>query len=167
MAEYLIRNSLNFRKVVKCSITFRKLTNKGMEAEPVWLIQIATVEPHKDGGSIPPIFIHLVTLDNLNLEISNATEKISSQIDWGVLDEDTRAPLVSILRPYNNMESVDIMSDVVFYIEDLFPATGVDISSIKISVNNMDVTDEVVITGDPYKYMVVWKPFKRVFDYYD
>jgi len=83
MAEYILRNSLNPDKVVKCSITFRKITNKNEEGEPVWLIQIATMEQHKDGGDIPPIFIHLATLNNLDLEINSATERIADQVDWG------------------------------------------------------------------------------------
>lgn len=166
MAEYILRNSLNPDKVVKCSITFRKLTNKDQRAEPIWLVQIATDEPHENGGDIAPVFIHLATLDNLGLEIDRATEKIAVQIDWGVLREDFRPPIVSTIEPSNDMNNVDIMSDIVFDIEDLLPAAGIDIDSIKILVNGMDVTNEIDITGDPYKYRVIWKPFKRVFDYY-
>ncbi len=166
MAEYILRNSLNPDRVVKCSITFRKLTNKDGEGEPVWLIQIATDEPHKDGGDITPVFIHLATLNNVDSEINEATEKIASQVDWGVLKEDTRAPIVSIVEPVGYMGNVDIMSNVVFDVEDLLPATGVDMDSIKVLINGMDVTGEVDITGDPYCYKVIWKPFKRVFDYY-
>lgn len=166
MAEYILRNSLNPDKVVECAITFRKLTNKGGEGEPVWLVQIATMEKHKNGGNISPVFINLSSLDNLDLEIKQVTEKIASQVDWGVLREDTRDPLVSIIEPATNMESVSIMSNVIFDIEDILPAAGVDIDSIKVSVNNIDVTDELEIIGDPYKYRVKWKPFKRVQGYY-
>ena len=166
MAEYIIRNSLNPDKVVKCSITFRKIANKDDRAEPIWLVHIATDEPHKNGGNIVPVFIHLATLNNLSLEINQATEKIAAQIDWGILKEDNRAPLVSVVEPLGNMEEVNITSNMIFDIEDLLPAAGVDVGSIKVSVNNMDVTNEIETTGDPYKYRVVWKPFKRVLDYY-
>lgn len=166
MAEYIIRNSLNPDKVVKCSITFRKLTNKDARAEPIWLVHIVTDEPHKEGGDITPVFIHLATSDNLDLEINRATEKIAAQIDWGVLKKDLRPPLVSIIEPANDLENVDVESNVIFDIEDLLPATGIDMSSIKVSVNGTDVTETLDISGDPYKYRVVWKPFKRVLDYY-
>lgn len=167
MAEYILRNSLNPDKVVKCSITFRKITNKNEEGEPVWLIQIATTELHKDGGNIPSVFIHTVSLNNIDEEINQATEKIADQVDWGVLKQDTRAPIVDIIAPLGDVENIDINSDIVFDIEDLLPAAGVDIDSIEVLVNGMDVTNELEITGDPYKYNVIWKPFKRVFDYYD
>lgn len=165
MAEYILRNSLNPDKVVKCSITFRKITNKNEEGEPVWLIQIATMEPHKDGGAITPVFIHTASLDNIDVEINEATEKIAAQVDWGVLKQDTRAPIAYITSPLGDV--VAINSDVVFDVEDLLPAAGIDIDSIKVFVNNMDVTNELEITGDPYKYTVIWKPFKRVLDYYN
>ena len=167
MAEYILRNSLNPDKVVKCSITFRKLTNKDERAEPVWLVHIATNEPHKNGGDITPSFIHLASLKNLGLEIDRATEKIATQVDWGTLKEDTRPPVVSLVEPVENgMVNVGIMSNVIFDIEDILPAAGIDIDSIKVSVNGVDVTNELDITGDPYEYRVTWKPFKRVLDYY-
>lgn len=166
MAEYTIRNSLNPDKVVKCSITFRKLTNRDERGEPVWLIHIATDEPHKNGGDIASVFIHLASLDNLGLEIDQATEKIAVQVDWGVLKEDLRPPIVFIVTPDNDLENVDIRSDVTFDIKDLLPATGINIDSIEMSVNGTDVTNELEISGDPYQYKVIWKPFKRVQEYY-
>ena len=167
MAEYIIRNSLNPDKVVECSITFRKLTNKYMEGEPIWLVHIATTEPHKNGGDITPSFIHLANLKNLGLEIDRATEKIAAQVDWGELREDLRPPIVSLVDPIENgMVNVGITSKVVFDIEDILPAAGIDIDSIKVSVNGMDVTEELDITGDAYQYRVTWSPFKRVLDYY-
>ena len=167
MAEYILRNSLNPDKVVKCSITFRKITNKNEEGEPVWLIQIATTEQHKDGGDIVPVFIHTASLDNIDIEINQATETIAAQVDWGTLKQDTRAPIAYIIYPLGDVENVGVNSNVMFDIEDLLPAAGVDVDSIEVFVNGMDVTNELEITGDPYKYNVIWKPFKRVFDYYN
>ena len=164
MSDYILRNSLNPDKVVKCSITFRKLTNKYEKSEPVWLVQIATEEPHKNGGDIIPVFIHLATLNNLDLEISNATEKIAVQVDWGVLKEDIRPPIVSIIEPSGDMNSVPINSNLIFDVEDILPTTGVDINSIKVSVNGMDVTDELEITGDPWIYRVKWPPYLRIYE---
>ena len=166
MAEYILRNSLNPDRVVKCSITFRKITNKDKRAEPVWLVQISTTEPHKDGGDIAPVFIHLASLANLDLEINEATERIASQVDWGILKEDTRSTIISIVEPCDNLESVSIYSNVVFDVEDLLPTSGIDVNSIEVLVNGMDVTNEIEVSGDPYKYRVTWKTFKRVLDYY-
>lgn len=166
MAEYTLRNSLNPDKIVKCSITFRKITNRDERGEPTWLIHIGTEEPHKNGGSISPVFIHLATLENLNLEIDQATEEIAAKVDWGVLKKDTRPPQICVVEPSGDMENVSIMSNVIFDIDDLLPTAGIDLDSIKVSVNGMDVTDSLEITGDPYSYRVVWKPFKRMLNYY-
>lgn len=164
MAEYILRNSLNPDKVVKCSITFRKLTNKNEEGEPVWLVQIATTELHKNGGDIAPVFIHLASLANLDLEINEATENIASQVDWGVLKEDTRPPIVSVIEPCGDMESVSIYSNIVFDIKDLLPTAGIDMNSIEVSVNGMDVTNELVIVGDPWGYNVKWTPYLKIYE---
>lgn len=166
MAEYTLRNSLNPNKVVKCSITFRKLTNKDERAEPVWLIHIDTDEPHKNGGIITPVFIQLANSDNLDLEINHATERIAEQVDWGELQEDLRSPIISIIEPNNDLENISIESKVIFDIEELLPSAGIDLDSITMSVNGTDVTEELDISGDPYQYRVIWKPFKRVLDYY-
>lgn len=166
MAEYLLRNSLNSNKVVKCGITFRKLTNKGEEGEPVWLVQVSTAEPHKDGGDIAPAFIHLTTLDNLDVEVTKATETIALQTDWTPLQVDSRAPIVSFIEPVGDLSDVPIYSSLRFEISELFPAAGIDIDSIEVTVNGVDVTSELDIIGDPYLYKCVWNPFKRVLDYY-
>ena len=166
MAEYLLRNTLNPNKVVKCGITFRKLTNKGEKGEPAWLVQVSTEEPHKNGGKIPPVFIHLTTLDNLDLEITGVTEEIASQVDWGPLLLDARAPIVSFIEPVGDLSDVPIYSSLKFEISELFPAAGIDIDSIEVIINGVDITSELNIIGDPYVYNVNWGPFKRVLDYY-
>ena len=165
MAKYLLRNILNPNKVVGCTITFRQLVNKGEEGEPVWVVEIRTVEPHKNGGGIPPEFVHLTSLDNLDLAIKEATENIAAKVDWEPLVDDTRAPLITYNTPEDG-DVADIYSNVSFIIEDLIPSAGIDLSSITMTVNGFDVTGELQISGGPYKYTVIWKPFKRVLDTY-
>lgn len=166
MAEYLLRNTLNPGKVVKCTITFRQLTPKGEEGEPIWLVEINTAESHKDGGDIPPVYIHYTSLDNLDEEIKKATEEIAKQIDWLPMDTDGRGPFVSYSSPTEGDTSVSIYSNVVIDIKDIIPSAGIDSSSIEVTVNGTDVTSEIELTGDPYEYRVIWKPFKRVLDTY-
>lgn len=167
MAEYLLRNTLSPGKVVKCTITFRQLTNKGEEGEPVWLVEINTAEPHKNGGDIPPVYIHYTSTDNLDEEIREATEEIARQIDWLPMDTDARPPFVSYTSPADDDSSVSIYSNVVVDITDLIPTAGIDIDSIEVIVNGIDVTNDIEISGDPYEYRVVWKPPMRVLDYYE
>ena len=165
MAEYLLRNSLNPGKVVACTISFRQIVNKGEEGEPVWLVEINTLEPHKDGGSIPPEYVHYTSSDNLDTAIREATANIAEQVDWDPMRNDVRPPFVEYYGPRSNI--VDIYSDVLVDIKDILPSAGIDINTIEMTVNGMDVTDELRIDGDPYGYRVIWSPFKRVLDYYE
>ena len=164
MAEYLLRNSLNPGKVVSCSVSFRQIVNKGEEGEPVWLVEIVTLEPHKDGGKILPEYIHFTNDQNLDVAIRNATQRIADQVDWSPIMKDLRPPFVKYYSPRSSV--VDIYSDVVVDITDILPAAGIDPNSIRVTVNDLDVTEELELIGDPYDYRVIWKPKIRVLDSY-
>ena len=162
MAQFLIRDSLNPQKVVNCGITFEQVTPRDYEGEPIWVVELATDEPHKNGGAIPPEYINLTSLDNLDLEIEKAVENISDQIDWTPLEEDTRAPLVDSVYPTTYEVTMDAFIEMI--IKDLLPSAGIDIDSIQMTINDFDVTDDLTITGDPYEYKLVWKPPIRVYE---
>jgi hypothetical protein len=164
MAEYLLRNSLNPGKVVSCSVSFRQIVNKGEEGEPVWLVEIRTLEPHKDGGSIPPEYIHYTNDQNLDVAIRKATQRIASKVNWEPTITDIRPPFVVDYSPRSDV--VDIYSDVMVDITDILPAAGIDPDSITMTINGLDVTDEIELIGDPYNYRVMWQPKIRVLDYY-
>lgn len=161
MAQFLIRNSLNPQKVVKCGITFEQVTPTNYEGEPIWVIELATDEPHKNGGSIPPAYINLTSLDNLDEEIEKAVEIISDKIDWTPLEIDDRPPFVESVYP--DSYEVDIESRIEIILKDLLPSAGIDIDSISMTINDLNVTSELEITGDPYEYTLKWNPFMRVY----
>jgi hypothetical protein len=164
MAEYLLRNSLNPGKVVKCVISFRQLTIKGYEGEQQWVVEINTVEPHKDGASIAPEYINYTSDVNLDLEIKEATERLAAQIDWEPLIVDARAPFVSNAVPSDGNSAVAIDSGVLIDISEKLPATGIDVGSIEMSINGIDVTEELKIDGDPFGYSVFWRPSIVIYD---
>jgi hypothetical protein len=164
VAEYLIRNSLNPHKVIKCGVTFKHLVSKGDEGEPIWLVEVSTNELDKYGNSIPPEFINLLSFDNLDNELEKVTSIISAKIDWETLDEDTRPPFVSSSFPSSYY--ADIASNIELIISEMLPSAGIDIDSIHMTVNGYDVTSELTITGDPYEYQVKWEPFLRIYDTY-
>ena len=69
MAYFQVRNSLNPSKVIVCGVTYTQVVPKGNEGEAIWVIQVATDEPHKDTGeAIPPHFIHQTDEGSLDLE---------------------------------------------------------------------------------------------------
>ena len=162
MAQFLIRNSLNSQKVVKCGITFEQVTPKNLEGEPIWVVELATDEPHKNGGSISPVFINLTTLSNLDAEVKQAVETISDQIDWTPLELDERPPFVDSVLPTSYEVDMDTFIEIV--IKEVLPSAGIDIDSIQMTINDFDVTSELEITGDPYEYTLKWQPFMRVYE---
>jgi hypothetical protein len=115
--------------------------------------------------AIKPEFIHITNFSNLNEEIRAATNRISSQIDWGESVDDVRPPFVSGYRPQNN-SIVSILSDVYMCLEDVYPSAGIDPNSIRLTINGMDVTDELELNGTPFEYNITWRPNIRVMDYY-
>lgn len=166
MADFLLRNSLNPSKVIKCTITFRQLMNKGEDGELVWLVEIGTVETTASGTSIAPVFVHYTSAINLDDAIKEATETIAQQVDWTPLDSDKRPPFVSYNSPENGNQSVSIYSNLVIDVKDLIPTSGIDLSSVEVLINGMDVTSEVEVSGDPFEYRIIWSPAERVLDYY-
>jgi hypothetical protein len=162
MAEYVLRNALNPYKAVACTVTFRQLVNKGEEGEPVWVVEVGTAALDKSGNSIPPVFIHYTSAVNIDDAIRIATEKIGSQIDWSPSSIDKRPPFVTNFSPAEKI--VSIYSDVVVNIEDLFPTAGIDPDSIQMTVNDLDVSEELKIKGNPFPYSITWGPKIRVLD---
>jgi hypothetical protein len=166
MAQFIVRNSLNPNKAARFGVTFEQLVPKGYKGESIWVAEVATNEPHKDGGVIPPVFINLVSLDNLDVEMEKAVETISAKIDWTPLDEDLRPPFVLSCYPTNY--EVGIESFVEIVIKDALPAAGIDIDSIKMVITadgkDFDVTNDLDITGDPFLYTIKWVPGIRVYD---
>ena len=165
MAEFTIRNGLNPNKAIRCTVTFRQLINKGEEGEPVWVLQLGTTEPHKDGGAIAPVFVHYTSATNLDNAISDAVATISEQVNWLPLVADVRPPFVDKYIPTGGESK--ILGDVSISIKDLRPAAGIDINSIKMTVNGQDVTSDSEITGDPYYYNITWRPPFRMRRYYE
>jgi hypothetical protein len=167
MAEYLLRNTLNPNKVVKCAITFRQMVDSKSDGELIWLIEIGTVEPHKDGGKILPIIIHHTSTANLDSEIKKATEKIAEQINWGNVITDLRPPFVTYSYPkIDQTTKIDINTSVVVDIKDILPAAGIDPNSIQVVVNDIDVSNDIFLDGDPYQYRIRWSPKLRIYDNY-
>ena len=163
MAHFIVRNSLNPGKVVKFSITLQQQVLKGWEGEPIWMAEINTLEPSASGIDLVSKYLHLRTLNNLDEEIEKAVSELCEQIDWSPLENDNRAPYVSYYTP-SETENVSIESSVEIVLKESLPSTGIDDSSITITLDGMDITNEVEIIGDPYEYTLKWKPSLIVYE---
>ena len=162
MAYFQVRNSLNPSKVIVCGITYKQIVPKGSDGEAVWVIEVATDEPHiTTSGTIPPHYITVTDELDLDLEIEKAVAEISKQVDWEPLAADTRPPFVNSVQPDTYIQQIH--ENVIVDIVDLHPSLGIDIDSIEMTVNDIDVTDDLRITGDEFEYRVEWRPPSRVY----
>lgn len=163
MAYFQVRNSLNPSKLIVCGITYKQVVPKGGEGEAIWVIEVATDEPHvTTSGTIPSYFITVTDELNLDLEIEKAVSEISKQVDWTPLVADTTAPRVVSVFPDTYIQK--ITDNVFIDIVDRHPSYGIDIDSIKMIVNGIDETSRLIITGDEYEYNVEWRPPARVYE---
>jgi len=160
MAGFLIRNSLNPNKVVRLAITFRQQIFKGEDGEPMWIVEVATSEEDVNGDNILSEYIHTTSLNNIDKEIQKAASVIASKIDWEPLVDDTEAPYVYSVFPEEYL--MDIDDNIKFTLKENLPSAGINDETIKMTINGIDVSDELSVAGDPYEYDVEWKPPIRI-----
>lgn len=162
MAEFIVRNSLNPNKAAKLGITYTHLTPKGYEGESMWFLEVATDELDVNGNSINPVFIDDISSRTLDEEIAKAVSLVAAQIDWSPLVTDRWSPTIESMSPATY--EVDIDSSLEIDMKDILPSAGIDLSSINLTINEFDVTNELSITGDPYRYKIKWHPFLRIYE---
>ena len=170
MANFFVRNSLNYNKSVMFNITLRYFVIKGEEGEYMWTLEIGTTHEDINGDSISAKKIHNISAANLNEVIETALADLCSQIDWTPLVTDKEAPLIDDFSPAGN--NVPITSDIRITIKDLLPSAGIDLSNMKITLNNstqdFDITTEVEIIDAYYsEYGLKWVTPLRVYSTYD
>jgi len=136
----------------------------------MWILEIGTTHPDKNGDPISAKKIHRISAEDLDEIIEDALSDLCSQIDWTPFVDDVDAPYVDSLYPEDGT-TVSIGSDVYMTIKEKLPAAGIDLSNLKVTLNNstmdFDITSEVSIEGDPYEYSLKWVPPLRVYDTYD
>lgn len=164
MAYFLVRNSLNPEKAVTFGITYKQVVDKStQDGELKWVIEIATDEPHAvTSGTIPSYFINDINLPNLDEEIEKGIAQVSSQIDWSPLVVDSIRPYVVASDPTDYI--VDIWQNIMVNIVDVHPSVGININSINMTINGVNVTDDLEISGDEFDYIVRWRPPSRIFE---
>jgi hypothetical protein len=170
MAEFYVRHSLSLHKAVKFNITLRYIVTKTSEGDHLWVLEIGTTYPDVDGNQISARKKHLISISNLDELIENTVSEMCALIDWSPFVNDVDAPFVYSVVPISNV-NVSIESDVYFTIVEHLPAAGIDLSELKVVLNNgdtnFDITSEVNITGDPYEYQLKWVPALRVYSTYE
>lgn len=171
MTDFYVRNSLNYNKTVKFNITLRYFVPKGEKGDYKWILEIGTTYPDVNGDPISSKKIHAISADNFDEIIEDGLADLCSQIDWLPLSEDKESPYISSETPSDGDTDVNIYSNIIVNLEDALPSAGMDLSSMKVILNNsmvdFDITNEVEVDGDPYEYELKWIPPLRVFDTYN
>lgn len=170
MAEFFVRHTLNYNKTVRFNITLRYFVIKGEEGEHMWTFEIGTTHEDMNGDSISAKKIHNISAGNLDEVIETALADLCSQIDWTPLVDDKEAPLVDNFLPSGT--DVSIGSDIRIIIKDGLPSAGIDLSNMKIILNNsmqdFDISGEVQIVDAYYnEYELKWVTPLRVYETYD
>jgi hypothetical protein len=166
MSYFQVRNSLNPSKVIVCGITFDQVVPKGNEGEALWVLEVATDEPHiTTSGTIPSYYINVTSETDIDLEIEKAVAEISKQVDWSPLSSDTTPPYVTSVSPATYI--VPINQNVEVVIEELHPSVGIDIDTIEMYVDGVNVTDDIFIDGTELRYRMTWQPPFRVYTQYE
>lgn len=168
MAHLLVRHSLNPDVVVKFNVTVKQFTITTSDGDAKWLLEVGTGHLDKDGYNIRPTYVHLTTLDSLDQELERVIADMCLLIDWGVLVADGAPPYVSEHSPTGN--DVSILSKIRIKIKEELPSSGIDLSEAKVYLNTgmriFDITDDIVIKGDPYEYKIEWQTPLRVYNTY-
>jgi len=171
MAEFYVQNSLNYEKAVKFNITLRYFVLKSSYGDHRWVLEIGTTHPDINGDRIIAKKIYNISAEDLDQIIQDGVADLCSQIDWSPLVQDKDAPYVYSTTPEDGDTDVSIMTDIYVTLKDDFPSAGIDLSNMKITLNNsmttFDITSEVTIDGDPLEYNLRWTPPIRVFDTYE
>jgi hypothetical protein len=169
MAEFWVRHSLNLTKIAKFNITLRYVAEKSERGEHVWVLEIGTLTPDTNGDFIYAKKVHLMSANNLDEVIEDAVSELCARMDWSPFVEDKYAPNISNVVPTES--GVSIANDIRFTLADELPSAGIDLSSVKVFLNNsmteFNITSEVQVTGDPYQYEFKWSPGIRVYSRYN
>ena len=169
MAEFYVTNSLNYEKAVKFNISLRHFVTTEGRGEHRWVLEVGTTYPDVNGDPISAKKVLLINAEDFDEVLESAVADLCAQIDWSPLVNDTKSPHITEALPTSS--GVKIGASVFVSIADDLPSSGIDLSGIKITLNNsvtdFDITAEVQITGDPYEYKLRWDPPMRVYSRYD
>ena len=162
MATLYVRNSLSYKLTVKFNMTLRYFVLKSGEGDHSWTLEIGTTH----SGSVYPLRkrVHNISSQNLDSVIEDTLGWLSSKIDWEPLVSDPDAPYIDNFFPSGN--NAALASSVFITVVDDLPSAGIDLSNMSVTFNNsmvdFDITNEIEVTGDPFKYVLRWDPVDRI-----
>ena len=133
---------------------------KGEFGDHKYVFSIHTLYKDTNGNSITPIYVHTTKVSGFWEALPDAISSICDQMDWGDIQADTVKPYVSYYGPTG--DEVSLFSSVIVELKDDYPSAGIDTDSIKMYINDINVTDDMVINGTYKNIKLVWNPNKRI-----
>jgi len=171
VTEFFVHNSLNITKSVKFNLTLRYFVIKSERGEHCWTLEIGTTHSGINGEAYLSKKIHNIVAEDLDEVIEGVISELCAKIDWSPYVVDKEPPIIVDILPADGDNNVGIGANISFKLKELLPSAGIDLSGLEVVLNNgtvdFDITDELIISGDPYEYVIKWNPLLRIYDTYD
>lgn len=132
------------------------------DGELLYMIVLDTGAASISGNRVPPVYLNGVEEVSIFKEIERGLAIIGGQINWGVLEEDSYPPIITGITPKNSEQNVKMETDVEIELKDPFPASFINTSTAKLTVQGINVTGEVNIVEKEGKVRLHWSP-RRVY----
>jgi hypothetical protein len=130
-----------------------------VDGEPVWIAVFSAGVLDKDTGSqVEDVVIYDVTQETLLEQLTEGLNIMGDRINWGDLEDDNRPPKIKDITPTNKQTDVDYFTNVEVHLRDDFPTTGIDPSSVKLFVNELEVTPDLSVDINSNEALVRWVP---------
>lgn len=142
------------RLAVSVDILHHDISN-ALDGEVIYLIQLTP-----NIVDVAPVIIKDVSKQNIHDEIKNGLAIIGSQVDWGELRVDIKAPSIEQVYPEPNQANVSINDIISLVLIDKFPTSLINTSTIKLTVNGIDVTSELRLKELDQQVNITWIPKK-------
>ncbi len=131
-------------------------------AEPTWKVFIYTSGLDVNGESIGPLVAGVFGNESdVNSFIENKVSELCALIDWTqqgqyTPESDVSAPVIVEQFPARSQTGVPISSPIVIRVKDLLPGSGIDPSTVSMTVDGYTVNPNVM--GNKYDYTFSFKP---------
>lgn len=130
------------------------------DGEVIYVVILSCNVMGSNGELIEDVVVNGVTESNLKQVIERGLTAIGSQVDWGVLEEDKFAPILVELHPRNNEKDVSIHSNISLRMKDPFPASLINLASIRLYVNGVEETNKIAVKQVENEVKVTYVPFR-------
>ncbi len=132
------------------------------QAEKYWKLFIYTSGLDALGDQVGPLVADVVGSESeVNGFVESKISELCALIDWSQQGEftpevDSNAPVVTEQFPLPGQSNVSISSPVVIRVQDLLPGSGVDSSTVSMTIDGLSVSPSVV--GNKYDYTFTFSP---------